>query len=100
MSVCETDGLTTKEAVLLDQSKRRGKDTEGVEGTFGASSEGRRKVSYRHTVLGDSGCTRPSGFEKMEDGEMSDDDLIEESSDATWFGVSMAREEKIEARLP
>lgn len=58
-----------------------------MEGTSSASSDGRRKVSYCDTVLGDSGRHRPTGFEEMADGKVSDDDLIEESSDTNWFGL-------------
>lgn len=38
--------------------------------------------------------------EDLNDGEVSDDDLIEESSVGTWFEIGITREEKIEACRP
>lgn len=104
----QADSLTPEEADLLDRSKCRGKDLEGVdvhledgaEGIPGESSEVRKKSSYRDTIASANSGASPTGFEEMEDGEVSDDDIIKESSDATWFGIGMMREEKIEARLP
>lgn len=34
------------------------------------------------------------------DGEISDDDIIEEGEDMTCFEIGMTREEKVEARRP
>lgn len=109
-SVSEDVDLTTEEADLLDRSKRRGKDAEDVDvqaqGNVGGASstqaKGKAQASYRDTVLGDRDSVRQmsAGFEELDEAEISDDDLVEESNDATWFGVGMTRAEKIEARLP
>lgn len=34
------------------------------------------------------------------DGDVSDDDMVEEGGKVTWFGMGMMREEKIVSRRP
>lgn len=38
--------------------------------------------------------------EMMGDVDVSDDDVIKEGEDETWFGIGITNEEKIEARRP
>lgn len=97
---------TMEEEHILERSKRRNKGTGSAEehhGEAGASSEathGPRKASYRDSVMGSQSQADMEGMDYMEAGNVSDDDLIEESTDDSWLGVGMIRDEKIEDRLP
>lgn len=53
--------------------------------------------TFRDMVLGAGRRWGISGEEILDDGEVSDDDLIEESTDSTWIGIGMTCEEKIKA---
>lgn len=64
------------------------------------SAAGGSKVSYRDSVFGSRARVVMDEDGSMEDGDISDDDQIEESNEGTWFGIGMTREEKIEARRP
>src|SRR4051812_46870421 len=55
--------------------------------------------SYRDSVL-DHGRRKTLMGEDLDDGEVSDDDLIEECSDGMWVVIDVTREQKIEARRP
>lgn len=57
-----------------------------------------RKASYKEAALGASGKTPLERAEEDVDGNISDDDLIEESTDESWFGLRMTGQEKWEAR--
>lgn len=64
----------------------------------GGTEPGKEKRrSYRDTVL-DSGRRKMLMGEDVDDGEVSDDDIIEESMDKTWLGIGMTKEEKIKCR--
>lgn len=58
----------------------------------------RSKKSYRDSVLGDRKQKKVETFFDLDMGEVSDDDIIEESMDGSWFGIGMTREQKIQAR--
>lgn len=96
---------TTEEEDLLERSKWREKGATGL-GT--STSTGTDKTtdddavkekcrSYRDFVL-ESGRWRTLMGENIDEGEISDDDIIEESTGGTWVGIGMTREEKIKAR--
>lgn len=99
------DGPTDEEADNLKRSQHTGKATmEGEEGSSDKDAVGNKNnASYRDSVLGGrrtSFMDRSADTSYMVDGEISDDDLIEECTDGTWFGMGKMRKEKIEAKLP
>lgn len=100
----ETPTETSKEEDLLERSKRRSKNGVGEEksqksGLEGATTNGsKRRRSYRDSVLGVGRKIGIFGEEDLDGGEVSDDDLIEESTDGTWFAIGMTRKEIIESR--
>src|SRR4051812_1527868 len=91
-------GFSTEEEDLLERSKRKSKERDDME----ASQQGENlsiatetkevRRSYRDSVLG-YGKRRNIRGEELDDGYMSDDDLIEESTDGTWVGWDDARGE-------
>lgn len=89
MATTADSGAPTKEEEYLERSKRRNKDIEmahllpsqDMATTKAKSVGGGAKVSYRDSVLGFRG--RMDGDKSMEDGYVSNDDLIE----GTWFGM-------------
>lgn len=104
-------GPSKEEEDLLERSKRRSKDQsreedhEDREASEQAEDEQRAPKrqtpmrSYRDSVLGYGKRWNIRG-EEIDEGYVSDDDLIEECADGTWVGWGMSREEKIEARRP
>lgn len=60
------------------------------------NQDGRRKTSYRDTMMGVCINTQIEG-EYASDGEISDDDILEED-EGSWFSMGMFKEEKLEAR--
>lgn len=104
----EHHDLSKEEEDTFRRSKRRSRDpsddyashyTMGDTST-GASVDGTDKVSYRDKVARKKIRTIWEEVDPMDEGEISDDDLIEEGDGVTWFGVGMTRDEKIEARRP
>lgn len=81
-----------EEIDLLERSKKRDKDQRSV----GDAGNVKRR-SYRDSVL-ESGRRKTLMGEDIDEGEISDDDIIEESTDRTWIGIRMTKEEKINAR--
>lgn len=57
-----------------------------------------QKKSYKESVLGQMGRSFSLPFEDQEDGDVSNDNPIEESMDETWFAMGISRAEKIEAQ--
>lgn len=89
----------------LKRSKRRNKgvaeasDQVQNDGVTGESAkQTNNKISYKETVTGRVYLMGLGESEDLDDGLISDDDVIEESEDASWFGIGMTKEEKIEAR--
>lgn len=57
--------------------------------------------SYRDTVMGDTSHHQRAQEEEVDDeGNTSDDGVIEEGDKVSWFRMGMTKEEKIEARRP
>lgn len=91
-----TDALK-EEADILRRSKSQ-INTQGG-GGLGGLSTGLRFNSYRGSVVGENGNLEEGKDDPMVDGEVFDDDAIEEGDDEVWFGMGMTREEKLEAYL-
>lgn len=112
-----------EEQDLLRRSKRRNKgplpereesadgggvSMEGVETSTEADKEATKgpkgsaggRSSYMEAAMGFGGKAYAKGFVEEDDGAVSDDDVIEESTDPSWFGIGMTREEKLRARRP
>lgn len=68
------------------------------------SSEGdgevRQKEKYKESVLGMKGRNWAKGLDFLSEGEVSEDNAIEEGDDKTCFGIGMTCEEKIKAHRP
>lgn len=58
------------------------------------------KVSYKDKVVGRKDRYFSNKMEEVDDGLISDDDLVEKGDGKTWFRMGMTREEKIKARRP
>lgn len=65
-----------------------------------AFEKGGAKASYRDMVVGKKSQTMFDKMEELDDGMVSNYDLVEEGDGKTWFGMCMPREEKIKARRP
>lgn len=61
---------------------------EGVEGNM-EGIEKSKGFSYKDVAMGFKGKSRMTGDEEGDDGDISDDDVIEESTDPSWFGIVM-----------
>lgn len=100
----EADASTMEVADIQEESQWRFKEKQPANGhtqeentdTFG----GRSKVSCRDTVIVERCMENRAQFETFCAGDISDDDIIEESNNPTWFGMRMTCEEKIEVRIP
>lgn len=100
MSTTGEKEVSKEEEDLLERSKRRSKENEGKgEDASKATEEKTERRSYSDSVLG-YGRRRNIRGEELDDGEVSDDDLIDESSDGTWIGWGLTREQKKEAGRP
>lgn len=65
------------------------------------ATDSRRKASFKEKVLGFNLDTFMDEAETdILDGEVSDDDPVEEESGGPWFSMGMSEQEKIEARRP
>lgn len=95
------------EVDILERSTKCNKDRHNSEGSNGgiegensqAHAEGPKR-SYRDTVTGRSIGNNKELEEEDLDGDVSDDDMIEEGNGVTWFGMGITREEKIATRRP
>lgn len=56
-------------------------------------SEDRRKSSYLDKVLGTNMDTK---MDEVDEGAVSEDDLMEDEDEGPWFSMGMSREEKIQ----
>lgn len=97
---------STEEEDILQRSTKRSKEEGGntrpAHGSGGSPKvKGRVRKSYKESVIGGS-RTGPIDMEGEDnEGDVSDDDVVEEATeDDTWFGVGMSKEEKIAARRP
>lgn len=72
---------------------------EGVEVNLDGEDNNNRS-SYRDAAMGFKGEVHKFREVDPEDGAISNDDVVEESSDPSWFGIGMMREEKWRARQP
>lgn len=98
---------TEEEDDLLRRSKRRKKGTDvggtsnmvGVEGDSGVK-ERYKNFSYKDAAMGFKMNSHLTGSDEADDGAIYDDDVIEESTDPSWFGIGMTREDKWRARKP
>lgn len=89
---------TEEEADLPRRGKRRSNDDDVM--IQGDPGNGKKFSSYKELVIRDKGSGERGKKDLMTEGEVSDDDTIEEGDDEAWFGIGMTREEKIEARRP
>lgn len=87
---------------ILRRSTKRNKASHPLPGGKGEEDGAveENKKSYRDSVRGASSMKGNATEEEEEDGDVSDDDVIEEGDGETWFGMGMMTEEKIEARRP
>lgn len=91
-----------EEEDILHRSTKRNKgshpfaSSSSKGGKDGRSTSGKARESYRDSVMGDSSLGDDAAEERDEDGDVSDDDVIEEVDYETWFGMEMTREGKIE----
>lgn len=99
-------GSSEEEVDLVHRSKKRNKErNDEMEVQFekgdpsGRAGESKEKRSYKDSAMGTRGV-RVTEEDFLDDGEISDDDAIEEGIDESSFGMGMTREEKIEARRP
>lgn len=58
------------------------------------------KKSYKESLMSEGGQGQEGSEEIVEDGDISDDDVVEEGDGITWFGMVMNKEEKIAAHRP
>lgn len=56
------------------------------------------RVTYKDTVMGLNENSQRGETSMAENGEISDDDIIKESFDDSWFGMGMTRKEKLQSR--
>lgn len=68
------------------------------EGEVASSAHGKDRPSYKETVTGRGSPEQEDASELDDEGDVSDDDVVEEGNGSTWFGIGMSREEKIAAR--
>lgn len=57
-------------------------------------------AAYKKSVTGRRENYMMNERGAINEGDISDDDIIEVREDQTWFGMGMSREEKIEIRRP
>lgn len=95
----DTNGSTEEEVDVLRRSKWRGNDDEGIDSQETVAAQ-RKFASYKDLVTYDAGKMKSGFNELFTEGEGSDDDVIEESDDETWFSIGMTRKEKIEVQRP
>lgn len=58
--------------------------------------DGRRKSSYKDTVLGMNQDIQMEERNSMADGDVSDVDITEEQENGPWFSMGMPKDEKLE----
>lgn len=88
----EVDLASSKEEEdLLEHSQRRSKEQEAIEiaqseeqAVKGSTGKAEQRRSYRDSLLGYGNRYNIRG-EELDDGEVSDDDIIVESSDGSWI---------------
>lgn len=94
------------EADILQRSTKRTKRNQSdprlnpTEANDKVEVKEEKRRSYRDSVMGEGNHNESAARESDNDGGVSDDDVIEEGDDETWFGIEMIREEKITARRP
>lgn len=97
----------SEEEDLLRRNKRRNKG-QGFEGGSNTGNmdvnmeveENNNRSSYKEAAMGVKGRARVSIEVDLDDGAISDDDVMEESTDPSWFQIGMMRDEKWRARQP
>lgn len=93
-----------EEKDILQRSTKRSKEsydtTDPPIGDLGDTSteSGAPRRSYRDTVIGDASCGHKTQEEEDEEGNTSNNDVVEERDNETWFGMRMTKEEKFEPR--
>lgn len=98
-----------EEEDILQRSTERTKGSHDVGSAMGLGASsgggevdvqmGAEKKSYKDSVAGESKEPQGGSDDMEDDGDASDDDVMEEG-DEPWFGMGMTRAEKIEARRP
>lgn len=62
--------------------------------------DARHKSSYKKKVMGINQDTQMDDNEINLDGEVSNDDILEEKENGPWFSIGMSKQEKIKAGKP
>lgn len=78
----------SEEEIIMEDTER---STEGEE---------RGRSSYKEATMGFKQKECFGRSEEVDDGSISDDDVIEESMDPCWFGIGMTRDEKWRVQQP
>lgn len=90
---------TEEEADVLRRSRWRGMKVVGINKDEEPGTE-HRFASYKDSVMKDLRPTWSFFDGSQNDGEVSDDDVLEEEDDETCFSIGMTKEQKIMARRP
>lgn len=101
----ENREASAEEDHLLERSKRKSKETDSMgkprrqdQGKVRRLTiEGKGPIKIRSWVIKEE--VGPFDATDLDDGEVSDDDLIKKSTDGSWFGMGMIKEEKIEETM-
>lgn len=89
-----------EEKDLLERSKHREKEDEGIHSQKNEDPKResmQHQRSYKDSVLGRKGGSQTTKEDLYADGNVLDDDIIEESNGDSCFGIGMTKEEKMEA---
>lgn len=99
-----TSKASIEEEDLLQRSTRcckvRHDPPDPSRGDLGQTSENPKgeRTSYRDMARGDRGKEQELEEEVDDEGNTSDNNLVEEGDGVTWFGMGMTKMEKFEAR--
>lgn len=86
-----------EEEDLWERSKRRGKDDEEMPTQMNKDLD---KKSMKHQTSYRGGESQPTESDPYVDGDVSDNDLIEKSTDDTWFGIGYVQGRKDQSTAP
>lgn len=97
----ELDNLTRSNKKVKTHAGDNGGTENSMDDNNSTRSDDRRKSTCLDKVLGKNFDTEMDEVnEDQYDGEVSDDDAIEEEEDGPWFSMGMSREKKLKTRKP
>lgn len=98
--------VSEEEVDILQRSTKKAKGSEQSEASSAHEGGdvqddlGQNKRSYKETVTDEKRSETDEAWDLDDEGEASDDVVVEEGNGSTWFGIGMSKEEKIAARRP